>query len=295
MVRVGRLSIGDYLATLEKMQAERSRGVVGVMLARIPEIHDTVVAAADRPAFERWVRNILRPIANDLGDSSAPGESDDRRGLRPDVFGTLAAYGRDPQLLEKSRTLVDSYMKDPASVDAALAGNALVASAKNGDAALYDKYLEHTRMAKTPEEYYNYFAALSSFPDASLTRRTFDFVLSPAVKNQDLFFLGDTLKNYDTQAAAWELFKTDFKAIQAKAGPGPGNGFPEFARFFCDEKLRDDSQQFFAAQNLPGAERPLQNAKDRVNACIELRSLQQSKLSEYLKKSSAMGGASVSH
>jgi hypothetical protein len=69
-----------------------------------------------------------------------------------------------------------------------------------------------------------------------------------------------------------------------KAGPGLGAGFAQVAGVFCDEKLRDDAQQFFAAQNLPGSERPLQNAKDTVNACIELRSLQQSKLSEYLKK-----------
>ncbi len=103
------------------------------------------------------------------------------------------------------------------------------------------------------------------------------------------------LANYETQAAAWELFKTNFQALLAKAGPGLGTGFPGLARFFCDEKPRDDSQQFFAAQNLPGSERPLQNAKDQVNACIGLRSLQQSKLSEYLKKSSATDGAIVNH
>ena len=40
----------------------------------------------------------------------------------------------------------------------------------------------------------------------------------------------------------------------------------------------------------PGSERPLQNAKDTVNSCIELRSLQQSKLSEYLKSGFHAGG-----
>jgi hypothetical protein len=103
------------------------------------------------------------------------------------------------------------------------------------------------------------------------------------------------LTNYDAQGAAWELFKTNFKAIYSKAGPNIGGGFVQVAEVFCDEKLRDDSQQFFAAQNLPGSERPLQNAKDRVKGCIELRSLQQSNLSEYLKKSSAVDGASGSH
>jgi hypothetical protein len=109
-----------------------------------------------------------------------------------------------------------------------------------------------------------------------------------------LYFLTGSLANYDTQAAAWELFKTDFQALLAKAGPGLGTGFPTVAGFFCDERLRDDSQQFFAARKLPGSGRPLQNAKDQVNACIALRSLQQANLSEHLKKWSATERASAS-
>jgi hypothetical protein len=64
-----------------------------------------------------------------------------------------------------------------------------------------------------------------------------------------------------------------------------GPAIVEVANVFCDQELRDDSQSFFATQNIPGSERPLRNAKDRVNACIELRSLQQANLGEYLKKS----------
>jgi aminopeptidase N/puromycin-sensitive aminopeptidase len=285
MVRVGRLSIGDYLGTIGKMQSERSRAVVAVMIGHIPEIHDSVVTREDRPAFESWVRHFLRPIADELGDTPKPGESDDRRGLRSDVFGTLAGYGRDPELLKKSRAIVDAYMKDPASVDAALAANAIAVCALSGDTALYDKYMEHMKTAKTPEEYYNYFGALGQFPDAALTKRTFDFALGPDVKNQDLFVVFGPLNNPDTQTIAWDLFKTNFKALLDKAGASLGGGFAQSAGVFCDAKLRDDAQQFFAAQNLPGTKRILKNSEDVVNACITLRSLQQGNLSAYLKQS----------
>ena len=95
-------------------------------------------------------------MATELGETPTPDESDDRRALRSDVFATLAIYGRDPQLLARSRILVEQYMRDPNSVEAALAGNALVVSALDGNAELYDRYLEHMKTAKTPEEYYNY-------------------------------------------------------------------------------------------------------------------------------------------
>jgi aminopeptidase N len=295
MVRVGRLSIGEYLETLEKMKGERTRAVVAAMMGRLGDVHDTMVSASDRAAFEKWVRDFLRPMATELGETPAPGESDDRRGLRSDVFAALATYGRDPQLLAESRVLVEQYMRNPNSVEATLAGNALAVSALEGNGNLYDRYLEHLKTAKTPEEYYNYFGALSQFPSAELAKRTIDLALSPDVKNQDLFFLGGLLGNVDTQAAAWELFKSNFPALKEKAGASLSAGFAGLAGSFCDEKLRDDSQDFFASQNLPGSERPLQNAKDNVNSCIELRSLQQANLSAYLKKSPAAAAGNASH
>ena len=295
MVRVGRLNLGDYLDTLEKMKGERTRALVDVMTGRFGDIHDIIVAPADRPAFQKWVRDFLGPIAADLGETPTPGESDDRRGLRADVFATLAVYGRDPKLIAKSRTLVAQYMKDPNSVEAALAGTALTVAALEGNAELYDKYLEHLKTAKTPEEYYNYFGALGQFPSAALAKRTMEFALSPEVKNQDLYLIGGVLGNIETQAAAWELFKSNFPALSEKAGASLSGGLATLAGSFCDEKLRDDSQAFFASQNIAGSERTLQNAKDDVNACIDCESLQQANLSNYLKKLPARTAASATH
>ncbi len=284
IVRVGRLNISQYLTTLESMQSERNRAVVGTMLGHVGELHDSLVTADERPAFESWLRNFLRPIADDLGAEPVAGESPERKALRTDIFGTLALYGRDPELVAKSRAIVAAYMKDSESVDESLAGNALAVAAANGDAALYDQYIAHLKAAKSPEEYYSYFAALGLFPDPALTKRTFDYFLSPAVKNQDFIYLSTPFTNYHTQEAAWNLFKANFKPIMEKVDASLGSGLVELAGVFCDEKLRDDSQQFFAAKHLPGTERLLQNAKDQVNACIELRSLQQSNLTAYLQK-----------
>jgi aminopeptidase N len=284
VVRVGRSNIADYLNSLEKLRGERSRAIVAVMIGHIPEIHDTVVAAQDRPTFEAWVRNFLQPIMSDLGTSPAPGETDERRALRADVFGTLATYGNDPATIAKSREIVNAYMKDPASVDSSLSGAALAVAARNGDAALYGKYVEHMKSAKTPDEYYAYLGALNFFPDPALTKRTFDLYLGPEIKNQDLYTLSGTVSNEETQQVAWDLTKSRFQEILTKVDASLGGGLAQLAGSFCDAKLRDDAQQFFAAQNLPGATRLLQNAKDQVNDCIELRALQQANLSTYLKK-----------
>jgi aminopeptidase N len=284
LVRVGRMKIGDYLNLLQKMRPERSREVVQSMIAHIPEIHDNFVSAADRPAFEKWVRDFLRPVAADLGEAPAAGESEERQALRVDVFGILAQYGRDPELIAKARATADQYMKDSESVSPELARKALTISAMNGDAALYDQFVAHLKNAKTPEEYGFYLHALGFFPQAALAKRTFDLVLGPDVRNQDLYALVFPVVNYETQAQAWELFKADFPTILKKVDAPDAVSLAQVAGLFCDAGLRDDSQKFFAEQNLPGTKRILQNAQDQVNACIQVRDLQQKNLSTYLER-----------
>jgi puromycin-sensitive aminopeptidase len=284
LVRVGRAPIGDYLDLLQKMQGERSREVVQVMTGHIEEIHDQFVSEADRPAFEKWVREWLAPIAKDLGDAPVAGEPEERRAMRADVLDVLARFGRDPQAIAKARAIAEQYMKAPDSVDGGLAGKALTISAMNGDVALYDRYIQHLRTAKTPEEYFFYLRALGFFPDKTLAKRTFDLVLGPDVKSQDMFALYFPLVNYKTQSAAWDLFKSDFPEVLKKVDASDAVGFAQIAGVFCDAGLRDDAQKFFANQNLPGTARILENQKDFVNACIQVRDLQQKNLTAYLAR-----------
>ncbi len=284
LVRVGRMNIGDYLSLLQKMQAEPSREVLQTMIGHIPDIYDHLVAETDRPAFEKWVRDFLGPIASGLGDAPVAGEPAERTALRSDVFASLAVYGHDPRLVAKARAVVEQYMAAPESVDTALAQKSVRVAARHGDAALYDKYLQHLQAAQNPQEYDLYLVGLGYFPAPELTERTYALVLSDQVKNQDMFALFVPLRNYYTQSVAWDLFKRNFPAILKKGGLMAEGELGNVSGVFCDAKLRDDSQNFFAEQKLPGTQRLLENTKDTVNACIELRDLQQKNLSAYLAK-----------
>jgi aminopeptidase N len=284
-VRAGSLNVGDYLNAVQNFQGDRNRAVIDEAIGVIPRIHDAIASPADRPAFEAWVRKFLGPIANDLGTNAVAGEPGDRTALRTDVLNMLTAYGNEPALIAKAKFTAEEYMRDPTSVDRDLARSALGTIAKTGDAALYDRYIEHIKAAKTPDEYYSYFFALAAFRDPALTKRTFEFVLSPAVRNQDMGLINNLFGDDATQAVAWDLLKLHFNDLKAKEGAQIGGaGLASIAGQFCDAKMRDESQAFFAALNIPGAERPLRNAKDRVNSCIALRSLQQNNLADYLKK-----------
>jgi aminopeptidase N/puromycin-sensitive aminopeptidase len=283
LVDAGQLDIATYLSSIERLRGERRRAVVAVMLEHLDEIHEHVVAAQDRNLFEQWVRSWLRPVANDLRPE--PTESDERRALRSDVAIALADVAREPDAIQEARVLAESYMKDASSVSGDAAAHALQVAAENGNATLFDRYVEHLTTAETPAAYYAYLGSLPLFSDPALLPRIFDFFLSPAVRVQDVRRLNPVLLNEKTQPAAWELYKARFPEIQKKAGASLGSGLVAVAGVFCDPRLRDDSQQFFVSQKIPGAERLLKNALDQVNACIQLQSSQQSHLSVYLRKS----------
>ncbi|HUK30759.1 MAG TPA: M1 family metallopeptidase, partial [Candidatus Acidoferrum sp.] len=283
MVRLGRLGADKYLESLDALSSEHGRVVAEAMLRQIHVIHDNIVSSADRPAYEAWVRQFLAPMMRDLGTDSVAGEPGDRRALRSEVMAILSVFGRQPELIEKARADAEAYMKEPASVDPGNARSALSISALNGDAALYDRYLTHLKAAHNQGEYYAYLMGLVMFRDPALISRNFELLLSPQVRAQDLNYITFLFSNPDAQAPAWEIFKSDFSAIRQKMGPG-ANGLVSIAGQFCDADLRDDSQQFFKSLNIPGSERPLHNALDRANACIELKSLQQANVSAFLKR-----------
>jgi len=284
LVRVGRLNIGEYLAALEKMRSEQVRAVVQTMLQNIAEIHDNVVGSGDRPAFEAWVRSFLLPLSQELENESAKGDPKERQAFRDDVFAILAIYGRDPASINKSRAAVETYFNDANSNKPPLDVKFLLIAARNGDTNLYQECRNQLKKARTPGEYYPCFAAIGLFTDPELTKKTFDFVLSPEVRNQDMNILSAMIANPETRSTAWDSYKSRFTEIQAKLGESLGSSALGFMSSFCDEQLRDESQTFLQSKHIAGTERIFRNARDQVDACIELRLLQRDNLSSYLKK-----------
>jgi aminopeptidase N/puromycin-sensitive aminopeptidase len=51
---------------------------------------------------------------------------------------------------------------------------------------------------------------------------------------------------------------------------------------FCSVETRDDIQSFFAAHKVPATDQALKHAIERINGCIEFRSLQEPNLRQWL-------------
>jgi aminopeptidase N len=288
LLRVGFRGVGDYLALAESFRSERDPDVLEQIVETLQFIDETVTADATREPFRQWVRSFLGPIVNEVGWAPGSGEAEARTELRAKAMEALGNIGRDKKTIEQAKTLARRALDNPSSVEPTLASAALAVAAAYGDAKFYDRVLRGIDSAKTPEQRARLMATLTEFRDPALARRTLEWAVSPAVRIQDFGRLaGGTLANYEVRRAAWDYLTTNWAKVAARI---PGLAFGGLgavvgsAGGFCDAEMRESVRTFFGAHPIPGTERRLAQALERIEQCADIRTLQSPKLEEWLGK-----------
>ena len=290
-VRVGREPVGDYLAFAQGLQSDRNRAVLEDVLGRLNYIGQYVVSDSDRDDFRGWIRQLLAPAMKEVGWEPKPGESDEQKTLRSRLFNALGYDGRDPEALAQARKIAEQAIADPASVDHQLAGAAFPLAAINGDAAFYDQLMTSLKNTKSQEQYYAYLFTLPQFTDQALLQRTLNFAISPDVRSQDaLGVISSVMENPAGQQLAWDFVRQHWTEVEKAGGPFASAQVVGTTATFCDAGLRDQVTEFFTAHKVAAAERTYKQAIERINNCVDLKSLQGTQLASWLGQHTAAGG-----
>jgi aminopeptidase N len=235
-----------------------------------------------------------------MGYTGSPSDAPEVKQKRAVLFTALGNVADDPQVIQEANTMVQQYMKNPASIDGTLARAVISVAARHGDAELYNQFkAKLAESGKSPEEYYRYFYALADFPQPPLIQQTLQWTLSPDVRGQDLYVLLSLMGNPNGETPTWDFMQQHFDEIMKKTGGGLGGVgvFLYGVQGFCDTQKRDQVQQFFQSHPFPGTERNQKEALESIGSCIELRDQQASKLAAWLQQngttnaSAAVGGA----
>jgi aminopeptidase N len=284
LVRAGRRDIGTFLDLASGFKSERNHAVMGTLVGALAAIDNELTSEKTAPAYHRWMAQLLRPALDEVGWTPAPNEDEGRRELRALLVRALGQTAHDPEVIAKAREIVLSELAKPGIVESTLLNAAVPVAALSGDVALYEKYLTRSREASNPEEQHRYMYALAAFSDPALVRRTMDYIVSPEVRSQDAkIFIAQLLGN--ARQLAWELLKTRWSEIQKKTGEFVGNTVIVGALgSFCDSRALADVKQFFVVHKVPDAERTLQQALERIEACTTLSAAQSGKLAEWLNR-----------
>ncbi|MDR3773888.1 MAG: M1 family aminopeptidase [Terracidiphilus sp.] len=277
-VHANKATVGDYLRLVTALKDDPSAEVVGVAFSGVIAIDQRVAGSAgERAAVSAWVRSTFAPVYAKLAPPSGS-DSSNARELRAELFSALGR-AQDPAVLAEARRIAENYLADQGSVDATLGQAALSIAARNGDAALFDQLQKVAETSTNPELQSGALQLLAAFEDPALAARSLDYAASSKVRNQDaLYQFAYALQEDATRDLAWNYVKTHWDTVKALLTPDSGGALVGVTGSFCSAQARDDAEAFFAAHKLPSSQHALKHAVERINGCIELRSLQEPNL-----------------
>ncbi|HEX8817895.1 MAG TPA: M1 family metallopeptidase [Terriglobales bacterium] len=281
-VRVDQAKIGDYLGVVQGLQSERTPAVFDMLAERLKFIYDNLVDNSDRTAYQQWIRQFARPIADQVGWEPKAGESLGQRSLRARLLFLLGSIGQDPQAVAVAAKLSDQFLHNPSSVDHDLAFFALQIAARNGDQAFYDKILAQLQDARNPEMNFIYQQTLTSFDNPALLQKTLDYTLAGARSQDGPLLLGRLMRNPQSAPAAWDFVRAHWSDIEKIGGSFGSGATVEGAGNFCSAQMQTEVKDFFAAHPVPAAERTLKQSLERIGDCVDMKNRQGPDLAAWL-------------
>ena len=213
----GHLPASACFDLLRNFGNETSAAVLSQVMRTLTDALRTVVTDAARPAFAKYVRDVLGPTGRRLGWAAKKDEAADVKRMRADVLGVLGLTGEDPAAIAEAARIADAWLADPAKADGDLAYVALAVRARRNDAAMFDRLLTIVREARDPEVRNMALDALTEFTAPALTRRALDLTLDGTLKSQDMrVVIAPLSRKKWTNAATFAWIEEHFDAL-AKA------------------------------------------------------------------------------
>jgi puromycin-sensitive aminopeptidase len=215
LVKAGATSVASFMTLLEGFRGERDRAVVEAIVERLAWLETHALDDVARPAFGRMVETTFAPQLAALGWDARPNETADDGMRRAAVLAALGRIARVQALRDEARRRLERYFDDRATLDPNLVPVVVGLAARDGDAALYDRYLERKRAsaAADPEEEERFLNALTSFEDPRLVERTLALTFSDDVRPQDrAFVLARLLGARHSRIAAWVFVRDGWDA-----------------------------------------------------------------------------------
>jgi aminopeptidase N len=276
LVRAERHGVSDYLTLASGHAREHNSGVLEEVGRRLGFVHDYLTSDATRTRFETFTRALLRPLFDEIGFTSAPSDTDDRRSLRATVIASLGIVGRDPDVVARARAALDRALSGSAPLEPTQAGAIVTTAAIHGDAALFDALAAAAEKAAGPEEHYRYLYALGDFREPALIDRALKLALTPQLRSQDTaLYLAHFFGNPEARSRALSFVTGNWAALEPKVTIfGGDTNLIRSMSAFCDAGSRDQTAAFFAEHKLPAAARTLEQTLEQITNCIGLREKQ---------------------
>ena len=286
----GKLPAGDALKLVEVFHNDPERHVVqsALNLALQPRAH--LVPENLETSYQHFLLKNFQARAHELGWIPQPGESDDKKLLRPDLVNAVATYGGDQELAKQAQELTDKWFTDHNAIAPNMVAATLGTAAYYGDKALFDRLLAQLKKTSDRQERRRILNAMAEFRDPAAIKAGMEAVLAgdvPFIEGAYLLFAGQRTEK--TRLMPFEFMKAHFDEIAAKRPTGggfdAGSLFPRVGASFCDTQMRQELQTFFQPRvdKFTGAPRALSQVLESIDVCIAEKQAQEPSVEAFLK------------
>jgi aminopeptidase N len=282
-VRANKATVGQYLALVAALRWDSNAEVIANAFTGVSAIYEQLATTTEeRAALSAWIAETFVPVYEKLGPAS-PSDSDNTRQLRAELLENIGRYGNSPSVAASAQQIAGQYLANPASIDATLGQAALTVAACNGDGALFDRLQRLYETSNNPELKDLALRLMGEFSSPELVARAVGFDASGEVRNQDAALLfAVPLGSRRTRDAAWSYIKENWDKVHGQLTAGTSEYLVTATGNFCSAAARQDVQGFFASHTVADSDVSLKHALERIDECIEFRSLQEPQLKAWL-------------
>jgi aminopeptidase N/puromycin-sensitive aminopeptidase len=281
--RSNKVPIGAYLDLVAAVKDDPNAEVVSTAMNGVRAAYTRVASTVDeRAALAAWIRSTFAPQYAKLGPP-AENDSANTSELRAQLFALLGNYCKDPAVLARAREITVKYLADPGSVDATFGQTALTIAARNGDATLFDQLQKVAETSTNPEFQEGALRLLAQFENPALVQRSLDYSASGKVRNQDAIIqFAIALQSDENREQAWKYIQNNWEKVQAQFTTEMGAVLVGATGNFCSVEGRASVEQFFSTHKVASSDKALKHAIELIDGCIELRTLQEPNLKQWL-------------
>jgi aminopeptidase N/puromycin-sensitive aminopeptidase len=288
LMRAGQATVGEFLDLVLALKQDTSATVMELALGKVATIATEIATDDDRKQLDAVVRQEFGPVYAALGEPTKH-ETLEHARLRETLFDVLGR-AQDPAVLAEAEFATRQMFAGRKPADPTIADAAVALATTKGDVAFYERLLQVSQSATDPDLKEAAMNGLTRFQNPALVRRTLEYAISDAVRNQDNWTLIALLiERRETQDQAWEFVEQHWPEIARKLTANSGARIVEAAGAFCSVDKRDQVTGFFREHAVVSAERTLAKTVDNINECTHLRADQEPELRRWLGQHAGAG------
>ncbi|MCG6926372.1 MAG: ERAP1-like C-terminal domain-containing protein [Acidobacteria bacterium] len=273
LLGAGTLDGGRYLAALEGLAADPEPMVVGSVLDALGGVQKPFVPADLEGEYAAYLHRALRPALDGVGFRPREGESETTTLVRPRLLLWLGDDGRDPEVQRFAREQATTYLDDPGSVPASIAGACLILASMDGSPKQFDAMMQRFESAEVPTECARYLQALGAFRDPALVERALDYAFSGPLRTNELFTIPANLtRTASGSDRAFRWMTEDYSTLAERLPPELMGFMPYFADGCSAERL-ESARAFFGEpeHQATGTTRMVGRVAAQLDECLALQ------------------------